>query len=57
MRFKIVIKLGPKVLAEVEGQKRDKAYITTQDLDKTIDVEQYLEKLLGLRVHIMEAPE
>jgi hypothetical protein len=57
MRFKLVIKLGPKVLSEIEGQKRPKDYFVIGDLDKVIETEQFLEKLLGLRVHIMEAPK
>jgi len=57
MRFKIVLKLGQTTIAEAEGRTRDKSYITIHDLDKVIETEQFLEKILGLRVHIMEAPE
>ncbi len=57
MRFKIVLKLGQTTIAEAEGRKVDESYITIHDLDRVIETEQFLEKILGLRVHIMEAPE
>ena len=53
----MIVKLGPTVVSETEGRHVDKSYITVRDIDKIIETEQFLEKILGLRVHLMESPE
>lgn len=57
MRFRIVIKLGVNTIAEAKGRQVEKSCVTLHDLEKIIETEKFLEKILGLRIHIMEEPE
>lgn len=53
-QFKLTVKKGLEVLAEVEGRPVSWDMITVHDLQRTIEVEQWLEKMYGLRFHITE---
>ena len=58
MRFTITFKKGLKVIAHIEGVKNvDKRTLTVDELDKILEVEPFIEKLTGLRVHINEAAD
>jgi len=52
MKFSVTIKLGPQVLAHVEGREISDDALTVRALREVIDLEQKLEKLTGLRFHI-----
>lgn len=54
LRFKLVFKRGPKVVAEVEGVRPvAPSEITLAELqDKVIETEAFIEKMTGLRCHI-----
>lgn len=54
LRFNITFKSGQKVVAVVEGKTDvEAANLTVADVhERTIETEQFLEKLTGLRVHI-----
>jgi hypothetical protein len=52
MRFELIVKSGQTELARVPGNTVDEEFISVADLNKVIEVEQYLEKLFGLRFHI-----
>lgn len=53
LRFKMTFKRGPFVVAQFDGVKTNHGTdITVDDMRQVIVVEQFLEKLLGLRVHI-----
>lgn len=54
MKFKIIFKRRMNTVAEVKGREVEKSCITLHDYEKIIETEQFLEKILGLRVHIME---
>lgn len=51
-RFEIIIKSGLHELANVRGEEVTDSSISVDDLKKVIEVEQFLERLLGRRVHI-----
>lgn len=51
MQTTIVFKQGPKVVAEVVGTKGAEL-VTVAEAMSVIQVEQFLERLTGLRVHI-----
>lgn len=54
MMFRMTIKEGPRVLYTAAGKERSEEHVTVEDLRKVIETEQFLEHLLGLRVHIDE---
>lgn len=55
MKFSLTIKRGLVTVAWVKGIREvGKEELSAAELEKVIDVEQYLEKLLGLRFHIEE---
>jgi hypothetical protein len=54
LKFGVVIKKGVTTLASVEGVPRNSELITFEDVNKVIEVEQWLEKLTGLRFHIQQ---
>lgn len=54
MKFSITFKKGIKTVAHIVGVEISKDLLSMSDLEKVIEVEQYLERLTGLRVHINE---
>lgn len=52
MRFNVTFKYGLSTEAHLEGKDVEPAYVTAADLKKVIEVEQFLERLTGYRVHI-----
>ena len=54
LQFSLTVKMGPDTLAHVKGLSRSPEAITVADLNKVIEVEQYLERMLGLRIHISQ---
>lgn len=52
VRFEIVIKNGPHVLADVMGHKRDGLVVSMEDVNKVVEIEQYLNRIFGHRFHI-----
>ena len=53
MRFKIKFLHGTETIAMIEGIKiLHKHEITMEDVEMLIKTEKFLEKLIGLRVHI-----
>ena len=53
VRFKLTFKLGPKVVAVIEGLERPAEVLVVGDVtERVIETEQYLERLTGLRVYI-----
>lgn len=52
IEFEIIIKRSTKELARIKGFPRDTQDLSCQDIEDVIKTEQYLERLLGLRVHI-----
>jgi hypothetical protein len=52
VKFSITIKQGPETKAHVVGVERLERHVSVSDIRKVIEVEQYLERLTGLRVHI-----
>ncbi len=53
MRFEIVIRSGLQELAHIVGAQ-EVQNATVEELEKVIEVEQFLERLLGLRIHLNE---
>jgi hypothetical protein len=51
MQFELVVKRGTETLATVSGSELD-LHPEDQDVKDVIKVEQYLERLFGLRFHI-----
>lgn len=52
-KFKIEFLRGAEVIASVTGIKVvDGEHLTVAEMQQVIPTEQFLEKLLGLRVHI-----
>ena len=55
-KFSVTFKVGTKTLAKVEGRELSEAFtgnLTIGDVvDKVPEVEAFLEKLTGYRVHI-----
>ena len=55
MKFIITFKRGLEEVSRVAGRHELATDdVTVAELQKVIDVEQFLEKLLGLRVHISQ---
>lgn len=53
IKFKLTVKRGQEVLAEVEGIEKELDALSVGDVtERVIETEAYLERLLGLRVHI-----
>lgn len=52
IRFEIIIKNGPHVLADIVGRKRDGLVINMEDMNKIVEIEHYLERMFGHRFHI-----
>lgn len=53
LKFKLTFKRGTKTIAIIEGFERSIDGLVVGDVStKIIETEQYLERLLGLRVHI-----
>ena len=53
LKFKLTFKLGPEIIATVEGRERPMDALNVGDItQRIIETEQYLERLTGLRVHI-----
>jgi hypothetical protein len=52
MTFELIVRSGLKELARVPGNTINEEFISLADLNKVIEVEQYLERLFGLRFHI-----
>lgn len=55
MKFEMIVKSGLTTLAKVTGRPLSDDEVTLSDVSKVVEVEYFLEKLLGLRVHIREA--
>ena len=55
MKFTIVFKQGLDVKAELPGRELPGSSITMMDLQKVIETEALLERLLGYRVHINQS--
>lgn len=51
MQFSLIVKSGPTTLSAVTGRLAD-VELTPAEQEKVIETEQFLEKLLGFRVHI-----
>jgi hypothetical protein len=54
MRFSIRILHGPRELANIVGLREAIPSLKEEELQQIIETEQFLERLLGVRVHISE---
>ena len=52
LQFEMVVKDGLVLLATVTGRPRPTGDLKVSDLEKVMEVEQYLERLFGYRFHI-----
>lgn len=52
MRFEITVKNSHIQIAHIMGRDVDAKHISVADIEKVIEVEQYLERLTGHRFHI-----
>jgi hypothetical protein len=48
----MIVKDSVTTIAEITGREKDADTITLGDTEKVIETEQFLERLLGYRVHI-----
>lgn len=51
-QFELVVKDGLTVLATIKGRELPDDSVRLSDKNKVIEVEQYLERMLGHRFHI-----
>jgi hypothetical protein len=54
LQFNLTFKRGPKTVATIEGQRTvDAGQLTVAEMSEKIpEVEQFIEKLTGVRLHI-----
>ena len=52
MKFIFEFKFGPKTIAKIEGKELNSECVTLAELEQVVPLEQKLDKMLGLRVHI-----
>jgi hypothetical protein len=57
MKFSIRITKGLQELANIEGVRESIPDLKVEELQKIIDTEQFLERILGVRVHIFEVKQ
>lgn len=54
MQFRLVVKLSSVTLLDFQGHPRRRILITAQDMADAFTAEQIIEKLVGIRVHLLE---
>lgn len=54
MKFRLVIKQNATVLLDYEGYPKRLSFVTAKDMADAFEVERIIEKLIGLRVHILQ---
>lgn len=54
LQFRLVVKFKNEVLMDVMGFPRRLAIITAKDMADAFEAERIIEKLIGLRVHILQ---
>ncbi len=52
MIFELVVKKSNEIIATIKGRPISTDVLSVYDIEKVIEVEQYLERLFGLRFHI-----
>lgn len=57
MKFRLLVKLGTEPLLDVVGVPRTRRAITMADLKQVPEAEALIEKLVGVRVHILQEVE
>jgi len=56
MQFRLVVKTKNETLLDVVGIPRRQVNITAKDMAQAFEAEQIIERLLGIRVHILQMP-